>query len=108
MEEAYRAEGRELTHLIGPGVEHKYEPKTLEELLRQVEVAVAAGRPERPKAVHLQTRTLAYPRMHWVSIQGLQEHWQDSRVDAEIVAPGKLRVTTKNVSRLRLSPDRNR
>src|SRR5688500_9417444 len=29
MEEAFKAEGRTLTHLIGPGVEHKYEPKTL-------------------------------------------------------------------------------
>jgi dienelactone hydrolase len=104
MEEAYRAEGRELTHLIGPGVEHKYEPKTLEELLRQVEVAVAAGRPKTPKTVHLQTRTLAYPRMHWVTLQELQEHWQDSRVDAEIVGEKQIRATTKNVTSVRLKP----
>jgi predicted esterase len=104
MEEAYRAEGRELTHLIGPGVEHKYEPKTLEELLRQVEAAVAAGRPETPKKVHLQTRTLAYSKLHWVSVQGLQEHWQDSRVDAEIVGEYRIRATTKNITALRLTP----
>jgi hypothetical protein len=30
MEEAFAAEGQKLTHLIGPGVEHKYEPKTLD------------------------------------------------------------------------------
>ena len=32
MARAMTSEGLELTHLIGPGVEHKYEPKTKQEL----------------------------------------------------------------------------
>src|SRR5262249_42935478 len=62
MEEAYKAEGRTLTHLIGPGVEHKYEPATLTELLKRLDAIVAKGlEAPHPSEVHLQTRTLRYP-----------------------------------------------
>jgi dienelactone hydrolase len=104
MEEAYRAEGRELTHLIGPGVEHKYEPKTLAELMKRLEAIVAEGRPASPREVHLQTRTLRYAKMHWVEALRLTEHWKDSRIDAELVAPRHVKVTTKNVEEFRLLP----
>ncbi len=43
MEEAYRREGRELTHLIGPGVAHKYNPETLAELMKRLDGFVAQG-----------------------------------------------------------------
>ncbi len=97
MEEAYQAEGRELTHLIGPGVEHKYEPKTLEELLKQLDSVVARGRQKPAQSIHLQTRTLDYCRQGWVVAARLGEHWADARVDAEILGPKHLRVSTKNV-----------
>ncbi len=31
MEEAYQAEGRQLEHLIGPGMGHKYHPQVLKD-----------------------------------------------------------------------------
>ncbi len=34
MEEAFSTEGEKLTHLIGPGMGHKYHPDTLKEILR--------------------------------------------------------------------------
>src|SRR5436190_8257672 len=71
MEEAYKGEGRALSHLIGPGVEHKYEPKTLEDLLARLSAVAATGREELPRKVSLQTRTLAYNQMHWVGVTGL-------------------------------------
>ncbi|HEX5102413.1 MAG TPA: alpha/beta hydrolase-fold protein [Pirellulaceae bacterium] len=104
MEEAYLAEGRTLTHLIGPGVEHKYEPQTLAELLKRLEAAATKGRELKPTEVHLQTQTLKYGQYRWVKALRLEEHWNDSRVDAEIVGPDLVRVTTKNVSLLELSP----
>jgi len=104
MEEAYAAEGRTLMHLIGPGVEHKYEPRALEDLLRRVEDFVKEGRKSSPRKVTWQSQTLAYARMHWVRVLSLEEHWQDARVDAEIVGPKELNVITKNVTKLRLSP----
>jgi pimeloyl-ACP methyl ester carboxylesterase len=102
MEEAYSAEGRKLTHLIGPGVEHKYEPKTLESLLGQLADA-AAVEPDRPlKKIHLQTQTLRYSQLGWIAILQLEEHWKDSRVDAEIVSEKDYRIATKNIAKLAL------
>jgi len=52
----------------------------------------------------LQTQTLRYNRMHWLEVTGLAKHWQDSRVDAEIVDPQTYRLTTRNVTALTLDP----
>ncbi len=105
MEEAFQSEGHELTHLIGPGVEHKYEPKMLEELLERLAAAAATGQAKTPREVHWQSRTLRYNKMHWVQVFGLGEHWQDARVDAEMVSPEEIKVTTKNVTVLHLDPE---
>jgi pimeloyl-ACP methyl ester carboxylesterase len=97
MEEAYQAEGRELTHLIGPGVEHKYEPQTLEDLLARLEKIADKGRQEVPRQVHWQSPTLNHNYVGWITVIALEEHWKDSRVDAEIVGPAEIRMTTNNV-----------
>jgi hypothetical protein len=101
MEEAYQAEGRTLTHLIGPGVEHKYEPTTLAELMSRLERIVATGRDENPSEAHLQTRTLRYPHQSWVIADALEEHWLDSRIDAAR-SDSKIEVGTKNIAQFRL------
>lgn len=106
MGEAFQAEGRELTHLVGPGMGHKYHPDVLKEVLAKLDEAVRAGRNPKPESVSLQTRTLRYNRMHWVEILGLDAHWQDSRVDAKLISPAGLEVTTKNIHALRLTPPR--
>ncbi len=109
MEEAFQAEGRKLPHLIGPGVEHKYEPKTLEELVKRLQAVVKKGRDEQPQSIHLQTRTLRYPGYAWLTITGLEQHWADSRVDAERKPDAHtIALTTKNVTSLHLAIPRNR
>jgi hypothetical protein len=107
MEEAYKSEGRELTHLIGPGVEHKYESQTLEDLMARLEQAASQAKQRPAKHVHLQTRTLRYPQVDWVTVLRLEEHWKDCRVDAEIVDEKSYRLTTKNVAALRIGRDVN-
>lgn len=102
MEEAFEKEGEKLTHLIGPGVEHKYEPKTLADLLKRLDAIVTKGRNNQPMNVHVQTRTLRYPGFGWVQIEGLKEHWADARVDAELVEPSTVKISTKNVTALKL------
>lgn len=102
MEEAYQAEGQTLTHLIGPKTEHKYEPKTKLELLKRIDDALTPAPSNWPNKVSLQTRTLRYDKLHWVHIRGLVEHWQDSRVDAEVDG-NQFKVTTKNVAALNLN-----
>jgi predicted esterase len=104
MEEAFSKEGRTLTHLIGPKTEHKYEPETLKELLSRIDEYVQQGNQTDADEVHLQTRTLRYPREKWIYVAGLQEHWKDARVDAKRDADGDWRLTTTNVTALALLP----
>ena len=68
METAFTNHGRQLPHVIGPGMGHKYHPDSLERIMNTMQDAVREGRNANPRSVHLQTRTLRYPRMHWVRI----------------------------------------
>jgi len=97
METAYETEGRKLTHLIGPKTEHKYEPKVLKELLAKIDEAVKKPADVPPKKVSLQTRTLRYANQHWLQLFRLEEHWQDTRVDATLDG-SQFDLTTKNVA----------
>ncbi|TWT31989.1 hypothetical protein [Blastopirellula retiformator] len=102
MEEAYAAEGKKLLHLIGPKTAHKYEPETLKTLLGQIKEFRDAGLNRTPSEVSLQTRTLRYPRMHWVEALRLDEHWRDSRIDAKVAWPDSVTISTKNIAALAL------
>ncbi|MDB5296807.1 MAG: phospholipase/Carboxylesterase, partial [Phycisphaerales bacterium] len=103
MAEVFKENGRELEQFIGPGVEHKYEPKTLPVVMKRIADLLAKGRDPSPKHVELQTRTLRYNKMFWVEATGLGEHWADARVDATAKDDGTIDVTTKNVTGLTLS-----
>jgi len=97
MEKAFAAEGRQLTHLIGPGMGHQYHPDSRNDVEARVREAVAAGLDQESDQVSLQTRTLRYCRMRWIAASGLEEHWKDSRIDAAR-KDGKVEVSTKNIS----------
>ncbi|HEX7900079.1 MAG TPA: prolyl oligopeptidase family serine peptidase [Planctomycetota bacterium] len=101
MEKAMKAEGLELTHIIGPKTGHKYEPEAKKEVSRLIDEAAAKGRDRFPKKIRFTTWTLKYNRMHWVTVDGLQEHWKRARVEAEIKDKDMV-VTTENVSQLTL------
>ncbi len=103
MEEAYAAEGRKLPHLIGPGMGHKYHPDTLKELQGRLAKYADAKQPKEQTAFYLQTRTLRYNRAPGVEALGLDEHWQDSRVDVKLDrSAGTTKVITRNVNAFRL------
>ncbi|MEZ6116378.1 MAG: alpha/beta hydrolase-fold protein [Pirellulaceae bacterium] len=103
MEAAYQQEGRSLPHVIGPGMGHKYHPDSLADILVRMEKAVQAGATLEPRSVSLQTTTLRYARQYWLEATGLDQHWQDSRLDADYDSEQKLvKVRTKNVRSLAL------
>ena len=102
LEEAFAAHGKTLVHFIGPGVAHQYQPDTLKECLKLVHTAVVAGRPHDPPQLSFQTRTLRYNHLFWLEALGLDEHWKDSRIDAQ-AAGDKATLTTVNISALRVS-----
>ncbi|MEQ1825067.1 MAG: prolyl oligopeptidase family serine peptidase [Pirellula sp.] len=88
-------------HLIGPETGHKYHPEILKEVQSRIEAAVAQGRNRFPTKVTLQTRTLAYNRMHWLEIRSLEKQWEDATVEAELDGSSKsIRISTKNVDGL--------
>ena len=96
-------EGLELTHLIGPETGHKYHPKTKIEISRRIDRIVADGRNQIPRRVRFTTWTLRYNQMFWVTVQGMEKHWERARVEAEIVDDHSVKIVTENVSELMLS-----
>lgn len=103
MEAALLQEGLVMTHIVGAGVAHKYEPTALAEVLSRLQLFERQGIDRHPEEVHLQTRTLRYSRCHWLALQGLEEHWRDAHVDAIRRSSNRLELATSNVTRLRLS-----
>lgn len=98
MAAAMKAEGMELVHIIGPRTEHRYHPDAIREIDRRMNSIVAAGRDPVPRRVRFATRTLRYNRMRWVVIDRLEQHWEPTRLDAEIVdSQSLIDVRTLNV-----------
>jgi pimeloyl-ACP methyl ester carboxylesterase len=102
MEAAMRAEGLELTHLIGPKTEHKLHAETLAEIERRLASIAAAGRERSPEEVRFTTWFLRYNRMHWVVVDGMGEQWERARVEARVSGRSEVTVKTENVTGLTL------
>ena len=107
MAEAFTAEGGALDHIIGPGMGHKYDDESVRKIWAWLREAWKKGRNRQAEEIHLQTRTLRYPRMRWLRATGLGRHWIDSRADAQWDPQKKqIRVETVNIDSLELSsPD---
>ena len=101
MEEAFAAEGQKLTHLIGPGMGHKYHPDTLKEILNRMADAQATAKPSEAKQLWLQTKHLRYSSRDWITIDGFQTQYADTRVDA-VLDSNVWSLETKNVTRLKI------
>lgn len=103
MAEALQAEGIELAHVIGPGTAHRYHPDSKVEINRRIDAIMSRGREQVPRRVRFTTWTLRYNRMHWITVDALEQHWQRARVNAEWDATGNaIRITTTNVAALTL------
>jgi pimeloyl-ACP methyl ester carboxylesterase len=103
-------EGLELKHLIGPKTEHKYEPETKAELDRLFTELLARHSRMFPWRVRFSTYTLRYNSNNWITVDGLEHHWERADVDASIAhGPADMRISTTNASALtvtfpRMSP----
>lgn len=102
MEKALKAEGLEMIHIIGPKTGHKYEPEAKKEVSRRVDEFANKGRDPNPKRIKFTTWTLRYNQMKWLTVDGLEKHWEKATVDASQDG-GKVTLTTKNVSALSLA-----
>ena len=103
MEKALADLGIELVHIIGPQTGHSYHPVARDEIERRFNSIVARGRDRNPSAIHFTTYTLRYNRMHWVTVEGLDQHWAKAHVDAQWQANNSVDLQTSNINALSLS-----
>ena len=79
MKAALKALSIDLVHLIGPNTQHAFHPGVRDEVERRIVSIAAKGRDRFPRQVKLATYTLKYNRMHWVTIDRLEDHWEPAR-----------------------------
>ncbi|MDB5347322.1 MAG: prolyl oligopeptidase family protein [Schlesneria sp.] len=103
MAAAFEREGMKLLHIIGPKTAHSIHPESKKEIEAKLAEWAVKGIDHAPASLQFVTFTLSYNRMHWLTVDGLKEHWEEARVTAKL-AGTELDVKTKNVSALTLQP----
>ncbi|MEN9576270.1 MAG: hypothetical protein RL514_4125 [Verrucomicrobiota bacterium] len=98
MEAALLKEGVKMTHIIGPKTGHSYEKDAKVVVAKLVDEATNKGINQQPKKVTLVTHSLKFNRVHWVTIDAMEKHWEEARIEAEWKAESSLAVSTKNVN----------
>jgi hypothetical protein len=102
MEKYLRMEDIEMTHIIGPQTAHKIHPDSLVEVEKRLADIAAVGRNRSPREIHFATWFLRYNKMHWVTVDEMEKHWERTRVHAEITGDAEVTVKTQNVTALTL------
>ena len=104
MVEAAKKEGITFPYVIGKDAGHKYTPDAKAEINALLDTYAKKGR-QIPKQINFTTYTLRYNKMFWLTVEGLEKHWERARVKGGVSDDNKtLSLTTENVSRLRLDP----
>jgi hypothetical protein len=102
MEQAMAAEGLNLLHLIGPQTKHAIHPQSKVEIEERMRSLARVGREWQPLDIEFTTYTLRYNRLHWLTIDGLEEHWHRAHVSAQLLS-GEVDVAAENVSDFTIS-----
>jgi dienelactone hydrolase len=107
MVEAAKKLGVEIKILIGPGVGHKFEPKTEKEFIAFHTEKMQQGRASYPglRKIRFVTYTTKYNHCEWVSVEEQLFPYQQSTIEGEVDADGVLRIKTQNVSVLKIARD---
>lgn len=105
MAEHMKKEGLDMVHVIGPGVEHKYHPDSKIDIENRLKKIIAKGRNRSPEKIRFVTYTLRYNQMLWVRIDGLEKHWEEARVEADVIDRHTVQIKTRNITGLTLDLD---
>lgn len=100
MEAAMKQRGLVLNHIIGPQTAHKIHPGSKAEIEKVLTDVAKKGRTRVPTAIDFTTFSLRYANNAWLTLDALEQHWQEARVQAELQSPRAIRLRTQNVSRL--------
>jgi hypothetical protein len=90
-----------MTHLIGPGLEHKFPPEWVKKAETEMQKHLATDRPLYPKAVRVVAYTPKAAGNHWAQIDALERMYELARLDATWDGATYV-VKTENVRRFRL------
>jgi len=108
MEAAMSRNGIRLHHVIGAGMGHKYDPSSKQIVDKSLSDLAVQGRVRVPNRIRFETSSLEYNRMHWLRIDGLEEHWRIARINAAITpdldnrAAVTIQIIAENVTALTL------
>jgi dienelactone hydrolase len=97
MAAALARENIELTHIIGPKTAHQYHRDSKIEINQRIDALAARGRDPLPSHIKFATHTLRYNKSHWITLEGLGEHWSPARIDAEVNDTG-IQAATTNIT----------
>ncbi|MEO8050515.1 MAG: prolyl oligopeptidase family serine peptidase [Acidobacteriota bacterium] len=91
-----------LTILVGPNTPHRWEAESKKRADVFMNAAAKKGRTD-PDHIRFVTYTTRYNRCFWVTVEGLDQHYQRAEVDARrSPSDGTIEVKTANVSALAL------
>lgn len=99
MEQAMAAENIQLTHIIGKGMGHRYDAASIEEIERRLTPIARRGKDPFPARVRFTTYTLRYNQSHWITVDHLENHWEQAVIEARFIPsePG-FSIQTRNIS----------
>lgn len=94
---------QQFTHLIGPGLEHKFPPEWQQKAEAELQkyVGQELGRKPYPKTIHFHTFTPMHGECAWLEVEALEKQYQQADVRGEHDGTS-IKLTTKNVRVLRV------
>lgn len=103
MTDAAKTQGVEIKLIVGPGMGHKFDPKSRQEFLAFHQRSSETGRQKSPRpSIKFTTRTLKYNRCDWLTILELDKSYHESTVIGERTST-EILLTTQNIRALEIS-----
>jgi dienelactone hydrolase len=87
--------------LVGPKTPHKWHPDSLKQSDEFIDAAVREGR-RSPDRIHFVTYTTRYNQCFWLTIDGLEKHYERAEVDGT-----RSELKTRNIAALTLDQEGN-
>lgn len=86
MEAALAEHGIRLRHVIGADMGHRIDDASKATIEAAMASLARRGRGSVPREIRFETHTLRYNRMHWLTVDELDEHWKPAQVSARMMS----------------------
>lgn len=107
MAEAYAQEGMQLVNLVARNTQHVIDPVAHGKQLELIGKYAREGLDRSPSELRFVTWTLRYNKSHWVSLYGLENHYERAEVVAKVVGEGIVEISKlENTTKFSLDLDR--